>query len=263
MTAPPSEIATEPRTALVTGASSGIGAAVAEAFGALGWRVAAGARRLDRLEALAARIESAGGKCLPVRCDVSVPSELEAFVDAAESQLGPVEVAVANAGLAIPGLLDEVSVEDLERELRTNLLHPMVLARRLVPGMRARGRGDLLFVSSECAIHARPYQVGYGASKSGLEGAVRSLRLELEGTGVRATIVRPGQTTSEFGNGWVGPRIGRMLAAWKHFGVQRHYTLLPAASVARAVVAAATAPPGTHVAEIEVLPEAPREGRSS
>ncbi|HVP30388.1 MAG TPA: SDR family NAD(P)-dependent oxidoreductase [Myxococcota bacterium] len=253
----------DPRTVLVTGASSGIGSAIAEAFGALGWRVALGARRLARLEEVAGRVEAAGGKAMAFRCDVSVPSEVEAFFQAAESQLGAIDAAVANAAVAAPGLLQEVAVEDLERELRTNLLHPIVLARRAVPSMIERGRGDVVFVSSESAVGPRPYQVGYSATKSGLEAAARALRMELEGTGVRVAVVRPGPTASEFGQGWVGPRIGRMLASWTRFGLQRHYALLPPESVARAVVAAVTAAPGTQLREIEVTPEAPKEVRKS
>ena len=253
--------ASEPRTAVVTGASSGIGAAVAVAFGALGWRVALGARRDDRLAAVARQVEEAGGKALPFRCDASSADELHAFVDAAESQLGAVEVAVANAALAMPALLHEATVEDLERELLTNLLHPLLLARRVLPAMRVRGSGDLVFVSSESAVRARPFQVAYTATKRGVEGAAEALRMELEGTGIRTTVVRPGATLTEFGSSWSPDLVRRVLVAWKRFGVQRHLSLLAPERVARAVVHAVTSPPGTEVPLIELQPEGPKEMR--
>ncbi|HTF32810.1 MAG TPA: SDR family NAD(P)-dependent oxidoreductase [Myxococcota bacterium] len=253
----------DPRTALVTGASSGIGAAIAVAFGGLGWRVAVGGRRMERLEAVAREVEEAGGKAVTFRCDIAEPGEISAFFDAAETQLGPVDVAVANAAGSVPALLHEMSVPDLERELRTNLLHPLVLARRAIPSMRERGRGDLVFVSSESAVRPRPFQVGYTAAKKGVEGAAQALRMELEGTGVRATVVRPGATLTEFARAWPPDLVRRVLTAWKEWGVQRHLAWMPPEATARAVLCAVTAPPGTRMDLIEVMPEGPKEVRIS
>jgi NAD(P)-dependent dehydrogenase (short-subunit alcohol dehydrogenase family) len=245
----------------VTGASSGIGAAIAVAFGALGWRVALAARREEQLAAVARLVEEAGGKALPFRCDVASPEEIHAFVDATESQLGAVEVAIANAALTTPALLHEAALDDLERDLRTNLLHPLVLARRVLPAMRTRGRGDIVFLSSESAVRARPFQVGYTASKRGLEGAAEALRMELDGTGVRTTVVRPGPTLTEFGASWSPDVVRRVLVAWNRFGVQWHLSLLAPERVAEAVVHAVTALPGTSVPLIELMPEGPKEMR--
>jgi NAD(P)-dependent dehydrogenase (short-subunit alcohol dehydrogenase family) len=261
--------APDPRTALVTGASSGIGAAIAVAFGGLGFRVALGGRRSDRLEAVAKQVEAAGGRALAFRADVAVPAEIHAFFGAAESAFGPVGVAVANAGISIPGLLHELRVEDLERELATNLLHPMVLARRALPAMLERGSGDLVFVSSLNAVLPRTYQVGYTATKMGVEGLARVLAMELEGTGVRSIVVRPGPTLTEFARDWPPGLMQRILRSWKYWGVQRHLGWMQPESVARAVVAAVTAPPGTCFDVIQVMPEGPSEmqapatGRSS
>jgi NAD(P)-dependent dehydrogenase (short-subunit alcohol dehydrogenase family) len=250
-----------PRICLVTGASAGIGAAIARALGSLGFSVALGARRRDRLEQAAAAVTAAGGRSFAHPLDVSDPASLDAFFDAAERALGPVDVLVNNAGLCRPGLLHEVGPEDLARETATNLLGPLLLARRavrsLLDGKRA---GDLVFVSSENAIRPRPYQVGYTATKAGLEGAVRALRMELEGTGIRATLVRPGPTGTEFAREWERGVLERLLESWRHFGVQRHLRWMPAESVARAVVAAVTAPRGTHLDEIQLMPEAPPRG---
>ena len=83
--------------------------------------------------------------------------------------------------------------------------------------------------------------------------------MELEGTGIRSTIVRPGPTASEFGRNWEPALLERILRSWKRWGVQRHLHLMPVESVARAVVAAVTTPPGTHLDVVQVMPEGPRE----
>jgi NAD(P)-dependent dehydrogenase (short-subunit alcohol dehydrogenase family) len=199
------------RTALVAGASSGIGAAVAEAFGALGWAVALGARRAEKLREVAAAVEKAGGSAFVHPLDLADPASIDAFFDAAEAALGPVDVLVDNAGICVPGLLHEVRPADLRAELETNLLGPMLLARRAVASLLGRGApGDLVFVSSENAVSPRPFQAGYTASKWGLEGLARVLRMELEGTGVRATIVRPGPTApTDFARDWDPPLVAR------------------------------------------------------
>jgi len=245
------------RTALVTGASSGIGAAIAIALGALGWSVAIGARRSDRLGEVASRIVDAGGGGFAHVLDVSEPSSIEAFFAAAERELGPIDVVVSNAGVGVPGRLQDLDVEDLRHEITTNLLGPMLVARRAIPSMIERGRGDVVFITSLNAVSPRPLQIGYTASKSGLEGAARTLRMELEGTGVRSTIIRPGPTRTDFGTGWADETVSEILDSWKHWGVLRHMQTLPAESVAAAVVAVVTAPPGTHLDEIQINPEGP------
>src|SRR6185503_15742168 len=95
------------RTVLVTGASSGVGAAIAQAFGARGWPVAIGARRQDRLAEVAAAIKQAGGRVFAAPLDVTKPDSIEAFFSAAESELGPIDVVISNAGIGRPGLLHE------------------------------------------------------------------------------------------------------------------------------------------------------------
>jgi len=243
------------RTALVTGASSGIGAAVAVGLGACGFAVALGARRADRLAAVAGAIEKDGGRALAHSLGVTRADSIDAFVTAAEAGLGPLDVVVSNAGVGIPGLLHEIGVDELEAELRTNLLGPMLLARRVLPGMLARRTGDLVFVSSLNAVEPRPFQVGYTAAKAGDDGLARALRLELEGTGVRAVVVRPGPTRSEFGFAW-GPQVlERVLDSWKRWGFLRHHEMLDGEAIAAAVVWAATQPRSTSIDVIQVNPE--------
>src|SRR5262245_56671351 len=111
-----------PRTALVTGSTSGIGLAVAEAFGALGWNVAIGARRADRLDDAVAAVERAGGRAFGAPLDVCAPDSIDAFVSDAEKALGPIDVLVNNAGGMKPGRLHELAVETIRESIETNLL---------------------------------------------------------------------------------------------------------------------------------------------
>lgn len=247
----------EKRTAVVTGASSGLGVAIAEALAALGWRVAAGARRVERLEDTARRIEAAGGEATHAALDVADPASVDAFFTHVEGRFGPVDVVVNNAGLSIPGRAWEIDPADLAHEVGVNLLGPMYVTRRAIPAMIARQRGDVVFVTSDAAIHPRPQQTTYTASKAGLEGYSRALAMELEGTGVRSTIVRPGPAASEYAAGWDPQKIAELIAYWPHFGLQRHFGVMPSEAVARAVKLAVTTPRGVMLDTIEVQPEAP------
>jgi NADP-dependent 3-hydroxy acid dehydrogenase YdfG len=243
------------RTVLVTGASSGIGAAIARTFGRLGWAVAIGARRTDRLQEVAQAIERAGGRVFAHGLDVTQAESIDAFFSAAEAVLGPMDAVVNNAGISVPGSLHELAVADIQREVATNLLGPMLVVRRALPGMLARRHGDLVFVSSMNVVAPRPLQLGYTATKAGVEGMAHTLRMELEGTGVRSIIVRPGPTRSEFGYRFGRDMLIRVADTWKHWGLMRHSEMLDGEQVAEAVVAAVTAPPGVCMDVIQVNPD--------
>lgn len=248
---------TEPRVAIVTGASSGIGRAIAVALGGLGWRVALGARGTDKLDETANLVIDAGGEAFPRSLDVTDARSVDAFVDTVEDVMGTVEVLVNNAGIAIPGPFWEMAPEQLEREVRTNLLGPMLCTRRVLgPMIRAR-RGDVVFITSDTARSPRPRMLGYSATKAGLEVAQRVLAMELEGTGVRATTVRVGPTLTDIASGWTNDQITDLMEYWPHYGVQRHFNTLDPSDIGRAVVYAVTSPPGVHIDVVEVQPEAP------
>jgi NADP-dependent 3-hydroxy acid dehydrogenase YdfG len=247
------------RTAIVTGASSGIGAATALELAKQGFHVALGARRVERLRELAARIEAAGGRAFAHYLDVAQPDSIDAFWAAAESGLGPIDVLVNNAGMSILSLLPDAKVEELRAELEVNLLGPMLLCRRAIPGMLERGRGDLVFVASENAVRPRPYQAGYTAAKAGLEGFARVLAMELEGTGVRSIVVRVGPTGTEFGARMDRKTLVRALEAWRHWGVQRHMSFLSAESVAKAIARVLSSPVEEGLPTLlEIMPGGPR-----
>ncbi len=248
--------------AIVTGASAGIGRAIAPALGALGWAVAVGARRVDRLEETAAEVDAAGGESFAHHLDVTDASSIDAFVDAAERALGPVDVLVNNAGMAVPGELHRANVGDLRHEVATNLLGPMLVSRRAIASMLDRGAGgDLVFISSDATHNARPRMATYSATKAGVELLARSLSMELEGTGIRATTVRLGPTLSDFGAEWDPEELEQLMTFWPHYGLQRHGGVLEPDAVARAVVFAVTAPEGMHLDTVEVQPAAPRTNR--
>jgi NAD(P)-dependent dehydrogenase (short-subunit alcohol dehydrogenase family) len=244
--------------AIVTGASSGIGRAIALAFAALGWRVAIGARRTDKLEEVAGEIRDRGGQVVVHALDVTEPASIGAFFAGAEDALGPVDVLVNNAGMATPGWLDRVPVEAIEREVATNLLGPILASRLAIRSWRAGRRGgDLVFVTSDATRHPRPRMAAYTATKAGLEAFSQALAMELEGSGVRSTTVRVGPTITDFGFAWPLDELEDLMGYWPRFGLQRHAGVLDASAVAQVVVTAVTAPSGVHVDTIEVQPEAP------
>jgi len=248
---------TEPRVAIVTGASSGIGRAIAVALGGLGWRVALGARGTAKLDETAGLVKDAGGDALARSLDVTDSASVDTFVDTVEDTMGPAEVLVNNAGIAIPGPFWELAPEQLEREVRTNLLGPMLCTRRVLKPMIRQQRGDVVFITSDTARAPRPRLLGYSATKAGLEVAQRVLAMELEGTGVRATTVRVGPTLTDFASAWTNDQVTDLMEYWPHYGIQRHFNTLNPADIARAVVYAVTSPPGVHIDVVEVQPEAP------
>jgi NAD(P)-dependent dehydrogenase (short-subunit alcohol dehydrogenase family) len=246
------------RTVVVTGASSGIGRAIAVACGARGWSVALGARRVDALEETAALVRDAGGIACAHALDVTSAASIDEFLAAVDDAVGGADVLVHNAGTASPGALHEMADDEHARILATNLLGPLMLTRRVVAAMLARGdRGDVVFVSSDATRRPRPYLGTYGASKAGLEAVARVLAMELEGTGIRSSIVRVGPTLTGFGEGWDVALFERLIPYWQHFGLQRHWGTLDPAQVADAVVQVVAASPGAHLVEVEVQPVAP------
>ena len=257
---PPASGGNPARIAVVTGASSGIGAAVARALGEQGFDVALGARREDRLEDVAAEVSRAGGRPFAHPLDVSDSASVDRFFDAAEKRLGVADLVVNNAGISVPGRFHEIAVDDLRTEVTVNLLGPMYVVHRALPPLLERGLGgDLVFISSDAARAHRPLQLAYGATKAALEHMAHTLRMELEGSGIRVITLRVGPTLTEFGDGWGPERIKELFKTWRRFGLQRHMEFMSPDQVARAVVLAVTTPRGVNLDTIEIQPEAPRE----
>lgn len=245
------------RAAVVTGASSGIGRATAIALAAVGHPVVLGARRVDRCQEVAEEIRTAGGEAVALPLDLVDEASITEFCRAAEAALGPVEVLVSNAGEVRPVTAIGAEPREFLRQVGVNLLGPQTLVHHLGPGMVGRRRGDMVFVTSEVALRPRPHMAAYVASKSGLEGLADALRMELEGTGVRVGIIRPGPAATEQGSTWAPEEITDAIVAWTHWGVMRHSGYLRPHDVAAAVVAMVSVPRGTQFTHLEVQPEAP------
>lgn len=174
------------RVVLVTGGNRGIGLAIAQAFVAAGDRVAITARSGELPEALA------GTDVLVVAADVTDSASIDAAFERVESELGPVEIAVANAGITRDTLLLRMSDEDIDAVIDTNLVGALRVARRAAKGMIRLRRGRLIFVSSVVGQTGSAGQANYAASKAGLVGVARSLARELGSRGITANVVAPG-----------------------------------------------------------------------
>jgi short-subunit dehydrogenase len=184
-----------PRRALVTGASSGIGAALARRLAARGIEVYLAARRRDRLEAEAAAIMAAGGRAHALVLDVARADETAAAVAQLDDACGGIDLVVANAGLggktgAQP--LASSPWQDVRDLIQINLLGAVATLAPLVPRMLARGHGHLVGISSIAADVPTPRTAPYGASKAGLTFFLRAADLELRPRGIAVTIVHPG-----------------------------------------------------------------------
>jgi NAD(P)-dependent dehydrogenase (short-subunit alcohol dehydrogenase family) len=245
------------RPAVITGASSGIGEATAVALAALGLPVVLGARRLDRCEKTASAINESGGTAFAFPLDVASAGSREAFAAQAIEAVGDIEVFVSNAGLNQPVSALDATPADFEEHLAVNLLGVHALTQLFGAPMVARGHGDLCFVTSEVVREPRPWVAPYLASKFAAEGLVRALMMELEGTGVRVSCIRPGQTLTEMGFDWDPDRTAEILTSWKRWGLARHPHFMPASGIAAAVAACVTAPSGVSFAYVDVEPVPP------
>jgi 3-oxoacyl-[acyl-carrier protein] reductase len=181
------------KTALITGASGGIGGAIARAFAGAGARLALSGTRMEALEALRQEL---GGQHGVFPCDLGDGAGVDALVGQCEAQLGPLDILVSNAGLTRDGLLLRMKDEDWERVLRVNLEAYFRLARAALRGMMKRRSGRLLAISSVVGVTGNPGQANYAASKAGLIGFSKSLAQEVASRGVTVNCIAPGLIAS-------------------------------------------------------------------
>jgi short-subunit dehydrogenase len=176
---------------VVTGASAGIGEATAIAFAKRGAKVVLAARRIERLEDLARRIEGAGGTAMALRCDVRETAELVRLPGIVGELLGPVDVLVNNAGVPGGGPVAQISHEQIDTVVRTNLLSVIHATRAFLPGMLARGHGHVINVASLAGRFATPGAAVYSATKHGVVAFSEALSYEVRDRGVLVTTVNP------------------------------------------------------------------------
>lgn len=187
---------------LVTGASRGIGRAIAEALGAAGHRIAINYRSdAAGAEATVATLEEHGVEAIAVQGDVGSSADVETVFARVEETLGPVEVLVNNAGIRADGLALRMSDRSWDEVIRTNLTGPFLCSRRALKTMLARRRGRIVTVSSVAGLRASPGQVNYSAAKAGAIGMTRTLAAEVATRGITVNAIAPGVVKTDLTSG--------------------------------------------------------------
>jgi NADP-dependent 3-hydroxy acid dehydrogenase YdfG len=239
------------RIAVVTGASSGIGEATARGLVKAGFKVALGARREDRLMAVAREL---GGLGLPL--DVRDRGSIQAFVDAIATEYGQVEILVNNAGLAA-GLqpLAEGNDDDWVQMMETNVLGVLRVTKAMLPLLRRAPRAHIVNLGSVAGFEVYPGGVGYTASKHAVRAITKTLRLELMGEPIRVTEVEPGLVETEFSLVRFKGDNERASSVYK--GMQP----LTGADIADCIIWVVTRPPNVNIDEMVVRPIAQATAR--
>lgn len=187
------------RVAVVTGASRGIGEAIAAALAAEGCRLVLAARSTERLEEVAEVLRLRHGvEVLVVPTDMGDEGQCRALIRAAASHFGTIDILVNNAGMGIYGAMDELHLDDLRHVFAVNFFGPMAALQAAVPIMRSQGGGTIVNVSSIVGKFPQPLGGGYSASKFALHGASGAARAELKRDNIEVVLVSPGLTDTEF-----------------------------------------------------------------
>ena len=232
------------QVALVTGATEGIGRATALALGRAGYRVGACARTPGRVAAVVDELHAAGVHAAGRPGDVADPGDADAIVRELERQLGPVDVLINNAGVLIGRRFEELSLEDWDRTMATNVRSLFLMTRRVLPGMRERRRGTIVNVASVAGKVGFVGGTAYAASKHAVLGFSRSLMLEVRREGIRIVAVCPGSVATQ------------MLEHQPLLPANRERILTPE-DVAETILHAVRLPGRAVVNEIEIRPTDP------
>ncbi|HLI31284.1 MAG TPA: SDR family NAD(P)-dependent oxidoreductase [Solirubrobacteraceae bacterium] len=238
----------EGKVVIVTGASSGIGEATAIACAREGAAVALGARRLERLEALAERLRAAGGRALAIQADVADEGQAQALVQRTRAELGRIDVLVNNAGLMLLGAIEGADTEQWRRMIAVNVFGVLYCTHAVLPQMRAQGSGHIVTVSSVAGRVARAGAGVYNLTKFGVGAFCESLRQELAPAGIRVSLIEPGVVATELA-GHNSPEVLEQMAR-RFAGV----TALQSEDIAEAIVFAISRPANVAVNEILIRP---------
>ncbi len=233
----------------ITGASGGIGEATAVLLAERGAKVVLGARRRDRLEALVARITSAGGEAVHARTDVKRREEVTNLAALACTQFGKLDVFVNNAGIGLVSLLDELRVEDWEEMIDVNIKGTLYGIAAALPVFRRQGFGHFVNTLSTAGLRISPTMSVYAGTKNAVRAISEGLRQEA-GAKLRVTIVSPGFVDTDFAEPLTNPKLKAQILA------KRDEIAIPPAAIARAIAFAIEQPEDVDVGEIVVRPTA-------
>lgn len=183
------------KTIVITGASSGIGEAMAREYAAAGARVVLGARSAERLAALAEEIRAKGGQAAWCAVDVTVPEQCKALIDKAVEAFGGIDVLICNAGISMRALFDDVDLAVLHRLMDVNFWGTVYCCKYALPYVQA-SHGSIVGISSVAGLHGLPGRTGYSASKYAMTGFLETLRIENLRKGIHVMVACPGFTAS-------------------------------------------------------------------
>jgi len=233
---------------VITGASSGLGEATARMLASQGATVVLGARRMDRLKALAEEITAGGGKALAVSTDVTKREQVQALVDAAVSTYGRVDVMLNNAGLMPQSLIETLRVEEWDRMIDVNIKGVLYGIAAALPYMQQQKNGHIINVSSVAGHAVGPGFAVYGATKFAVRALSEGLRQEVKPYNIRTTIISPGAVATELPDSVKDPVAGER--------IRKYYdeVAIPADSFARAVAFAISQPQDVDINEILFRP---------
>jgi NADP-dependent 3-hydroxy acid dehydrogenase YdfG len=237
----------EPKVILVTGASSGIGEATARLLAASGHRLVLGARREDRITAIADEIRAAGGDATALPLDVTSRERFQAFADEALRLHGRIDVLVNNAGLMPLSRLDELKVDEWDQMVDVNLKGVFYGIAAVLPGMNARKSGHIINVASVSAYSTGPTVAVYSATKYAVRALTEGLRSETRD--LRVTLISPGITTSELFGTITSDAPRQLLDSLADIA-------MPASTIGEAIAYAISQPANIDVNEIVVRPTA-------
>jgi clavulanate-9-aldehyde reducatase len=240
------------RVAAITGASSGIGEATALALAREGATVALGARRADRIEALAERIAADGGRAIPIEVDVADESRARAFVERTRDEAGSLDVLVNNAGLMLLGPVEGADTDEWRRMVDVNVLGVLYCTHAALPLLRESGGGDIVNVSSVAGRTATAGAAVYNLTKFGLSGFSEALRQEALHAGVRVTCVEPGFVETEL----QGHNRSALVRQTVEKSREQIGQVLGADDIANAILYAIAQPPHVCLNEVLVRPTA-------
>ena len=191
----------EGKVAIVTGAGSGIGRAIAVAFGREHARVVLLGRRKEALDRTAAELSEAGHEAMAVACDVSQEMGPEQAVDAAEERFGPVNVLVNNAGILSVSTVESISVEEWDRVMATNVRGPFLMSRAVLPSMRRAGGGAIVNIGSVLGLVAMKQRAAYCASKGGVTMLTKAMAIDHAHEKIRVNCICPSIVETELVSG--------------------------------------------------------------